>query len=289
MTATDRMDGGERIDLALLTAAERDILRLLAQGHTAKSVAALTDRSESAVNERLREARRKTGFASSRELARRYVAQISGDEEMGVATPRSPVLEPNSDAPGGRARYRRKEILVMAALLATAAVGFALLQTPSSTDAGNAAQSARSPVAAVPTPTVPSSNAPSDPVKAMLAQDGPRASDLRRQLAAEERDPDWAPQMERRVRARYAAVRFVDGGENPLSVTCGSTLCEVSGMFPVNLSERDLNASMTDIQTKTAFDITKLGLKSATGMFGSPPNIKPRRNAFVLYWWRVRN
>lgn len=57
---------------------------LLAEGHTAKSAAALLDTSEAAVNERLREARRKTGVGSSRELAR-LVAQETRDEKIGVA------------------------------------------------------------------------------------------------------------------------------------------------------------------------------------------------------------
>ncbi|HET6407092.1 MAG TPA: sigma factor-like helix-turn-helix DNA-binding protein [Chthoniobacteraceae bacterium] len=54
-------------DLARLNEAEREALRLLAEGHTAKSIAGLTGRSVAAVNERLREARRKTGIGSSRE------------------------------------------------------------------------------------------------------------------------------------------------------------------------------------------------------------------------------
>lgn len=51
------------IDFGKLNAAERTALSLLARGHTAKSIANLTDRSVGAVNERLREARRKTGVA----------------------------------------------------------------------------------------------------------------------------------------------------------------------------------------------------------------------------------
>ena len=58
------------IDLSRLNEAERRVLRLLAEGHTAKSIAAELATSPAAVNERLREARRKTGVGSSRELAR---------------------------------------------------------------------------------------------------------------------------------------------------------------------------------------------------------------------------
>lgn len=53
-----------------LTEQEKDLLKLLAQGHTAKSIALSTGLTESGVNERLRSARRKTGARSSRELAR---------------------------------------------------------------------------------------------------------------------------------------------------------------------------------------------------------------------------
>ncbi|PHY22108.1 hypothetical protein [Caulobacter sp. BP25] len=71
-------------DLSRLSDAERRALLLLAQGHTAKSAAALLDTTEAAVNERLREARRKTGVGSSRELAR-LASQETRDEKIGVA------------------------------------------------------------------------------------------------------------------------------------------------------------------------------------------------------------
>ena len=71
-------------DLSRLSDAERRALLLLAEGHTAKSAATLLDTTEAAVNERLREARRKTGVGSSRELARR-VSQETRDEKIGVA------------------------------------------------------------------------------------------------------------------------------------------------------------------------------------------------------------
>ena len=75
------------IDFTVLSAAERDILTLLARGHTAKSIAALTGRSEASVNERLRQARRKTQLGSSRELARRFAAQENRDEKSDLDPP----------------------------------------------------------------------------------------------------------------------------------------------------------------------------------------------------------
>lgn len=76
-------------DLSRLSEAERKILLLLARGHTAKSTASVLDLTEGAVNERLREARRKTGAGSSRELARLVAAQESRDDKIGVADPAS--------------------------------------------------------------------------------------------------------------------------------------------------------------------------------------------------------
>jgi len=60
--------------LARLSERERQVLRLLSQGHDAKSAARSLDVSVHAVNERLREARRKLGVTSSREAARLFAA-----------------------------------------------------------------------------------------------------------------------------------------------------------------------------------------------------------------------
>ncbi|MBW8304912.1 MAG: helix-turn-helix transcriptional regulator, partial [Brevundimonas sp.] len=54
---------------------ERDLLTLLAQGHTAKTIARSRSLSANVVNEHLRSARRKTGASSSRELARLVAGQ----------------------------------------------------------------------------------------------------------------------------------------------------------------------------------------------------------------------
>lgn len=66
MTAPTRLSGS----LEDLTDKELEILQLLTTGHTVKSIAARLGRSEASINERLRDARRKTGIGSSRELAR---------------------------------------------------------------------------------------------------------------------------------------------------------------------------------------------------------------------------
>lgn len=70
-----------------LTEKELEILRLLAGGHTVKSIAAQLGRSEASINERLREARRKTGVGSSRELARMIEAQKNRDMKSDLFSP----------------------------------------------------------------------------------------------------------------------------------------------------------------------------------------------------------
>jgi len=75
---------------------ERDLLTLLAQGHTAKTIARSRSLSANVVNEHLRSARRKTGASSSRELARLVVgatqiqSQKVRDNLFGIESSRPP-------------------------------------------------------------------------------------------------------------------------------------------------------------------------------------------------------
>lgn len=77
----------ERFDI--VSEREKETLRLLLNGHDAKSVASTLGLSVHTVNERLREARRKLGVGSSREAAR-LLAQVEnqgtnflGDKKSG--------------------------------------------------------------------------------------------------------------------------------------------------------------------------------------------------------------
>ena len=71
--------------IASLSTKELEVLRLLAVGHTGKSIAARLGRSEASINERLRDARRKTGVGSSRELARIVDAQKIWDKNIDLS------------------------------------------------------------------------------------------------------------------------------------------------------------------------------------------------------------
>lgn len=88
-----------------LTEREKETLRLLLKGHDAKSIARQLQLSVHTVNERLRDARRKLGVASSREAARLFAEMDDagpenlGDKVLGVAATPAPMA---SVGPGNR-------------------------------------------------------------------------------------------------------------------------------------------------------------------------------------------
>ncbi|UVO55569.1 helix-turn-helix transcriptional regulator [Sphingomonas sp. SUN039] len=111
------------VSAAGLNDRELAVLRLLASGHTAKSIAAQLGCSEAAINERLREARRKTGTGSSRELARRLAAQKIWDENIDLGTPE--VAVQGWSRPETIGSDWSKGTLVMLISLTMAALGYA--------------------------------------------------------------------------------------------------------------------------------------------------------------------
>ena len=117
---------------------ELEILRLLASGHTAKSIAANLGRSETAINERLRDARRKTGVGSSRELARLLDARKIWDKNIDLAgrEPSGDIpLQPRPTGP----EWTKGRIVMMTAISA-ALLGLAALAWTTSPAADTAAQ-----------------------------------------------------------------------------------------------------------------------------------------------------
>lgn len=113
-----------------LTDKELEVLRLLTAGHTVKSIAVRLGRSETSINERLRDARRKTGVGSSRELARYLDAQKIWDKNIDLPTQNSATDEglqlPNPERPTS------KGTIVMLIAMSAAAVGIALATADSS-------------------------------------------------------------------------------------------------------------------------------------------------------------
>ncbi len=125
----------------VLSEKELEILRLLAGGHTVKSIATQLGRSEASINERLREARRKTGVGSSRELARLLAEQKIWDRKSDLS-PRTPSSEAQS-APRKKGFEWTKGRIAMAFLLPAAALGLALVAATSTMpEAAETAQAA---------------------------------------------------------------------------------------------------------------------------------------------------
>ena len=124
-----------------LSEKELEILRLLAAGHTVKSIATQLGRSEASVNERLREARRKTGVGSSRELARLLAGQKIWDSKSDLS-PRAPSSEGLS-VPRKKGFEWTKGRIAMAFMLPAAALGLALVAaTGAMPEAAETAQAA---------------------------------------------------------------------------------------------------------------------------------------------------
>jgi DNA-binding CsgD family transcriptional regulator len=248
------------IDLSSLNEAERSVLLLLAQGHTAKSIANMTGRSVGAVNERLREARRKTRVGSSRELARLF-AQENRAKEIGVA----PAIEAREEEAPGAGRSGRlvsKELLVML-FIAIAAV--AILVAPQ-----NHAQR--------PDPDVDGIIGPSS--------DTPR--DFRERFIAETRSDSWAGATERAARARYAAIPGL-AHDASLRVVCAATICQVSGRSVPGGDEAQQNKVLGALQSAALFrEFGALGLQSKAVAVKDLGTRQAPAFAFVSYWERRR-
>jgi DNA-binding CsgD family transcriptional regulator len=259
------------LDLSRLNDAERRVLRLLAEGHTSKTIATALGSTPAAVNERLREARRKTGAGSSRELARLLKAQENRHEQMGMGNPRSSgAILPQATAEPWRPQTG---VLAMFAFLIVA-LGAAALWTQ------------------IP---APQRSGIVDPLFGTIPSNENGPDRLYARLRAEQRDPSWAPRAEQVLRARLSQVPYVGGPKNILRVTCGSSICEVAGMIgaPTSRDDQDslktpLNRTMQALQGKPIHDdLMKSGLNYVSAMFGGSPE-KPPRATFLIYFERAK-
>lgn len=133
---------------ACLTERELEILRLLAAGHTVKTIAARLENSETAINERLRSARRKTGVGSSRELARLLDAPENCDKNIDLSSAR-PVGKDREHTAAMGVRGS-KGLIVMLITIPLAAAGLMFAAAPSAEQA--AAPAAVASAASAPLP-----------------------------------------------------------------------------------------------------------------------------------------
>jgi DNA-binding CsgD family transcriptional regulator len=257
------------VDLDRLNDAERGVLRLLAEGHTAKSIANATGSTPAAVNERLREARRKTGVGSSRELARLLRAQENRHEQIGVGTlQRTSVALPKEDAQPWRPQMG---VFAMIAFLVIAAGSAAALMSQA-----------------------PVTGNEVDPLLGTPLETAPDPAALHARVRSEPRDGEWAPRMESAIRARLMQIPLIGKDGNALRVTCAATLCEMAGTIiwtapPPKAYDPKLPESRAEssLQEKALFDdLAKLGLKNETGLFTGGQG-KPDRIVFLLYYSRA--
>jgi DNA-binding CsgD family transcriptional regulator len=258
---------GRGVEFSRLNEAECCVLRLLAEGHTAKSVANELGCTPAAVNERLREARRKTGVGSSRELARLLVAQENRHEQIGVGLRPASVLPSPSDAELWRPQTG---VFVMLALLLIVATGAATLMSQ------------------------PTSTNEFDPLVGAPLERFSQPADLHSKIRAEKRDSFWADRTEAAIRSRVLQIPVIGKDGNALRVTCGATLCEIAGTLigpdrPIKEYDPNLpiNRAQADLQDKPLNDdLGKLGLKNEGGSFMSGRG-KPDRGVFLLYYSRI--
>lgn len=142
-----------------LSEKEKETLRLLVDGHDAKSMARHLGLSVHTINERLRDARRKMAVSSSREAARQLREIERPDPEILGAKALGDAMAPASDkveAPAQASGLSRRSGWIVGAILMSASLALIAL----SSLAGNAGVSAVQPS----TPP-PAAAAESDPVR----------------------------------------------------------------------------------------------------------------------------
>ena len=269
MNDPDLFERNGAANLSRLNESERRILRMLAEGHTAKTVATELETSPAAVNERLREARRKTGVGSSRELARLLKAQENCDEIIGVGKPRNVgALEPRPDAE--RRRPHTGVIAMIGLFLVAASAATLMSQVPQATNEV-------------------------DPLLGRPLTTSPDPAALHAKVRSEPREAAWAAKMEDAVRARLLQIPLIGNAGNVLRVTCATDLCEIGGTihwpYP---REKEFDPKLPESRAQAALqekelhdDLAKLGLKSEASLFMGAAG-KPERIAFLLYYSRAK-
>jgi DNA-binding CsgD family transcriptional regulator len=247
MARDPTLKGPESGDLARLNRVEIQILSLLADGHTAKSIAQLTGFSLVSVNERLRQARRKTGASSSRELARFLKAH--------AAEPNKIELGSSAAVDASRSRFALGGIAMMTLILGAAAAVVVHQVPDGSAQAG----------------------VTDDPVlSGVLGTPGSEPRQLAVQVRTEQRDAAWAAPMEAAVRARFAPL-VAERRLQLITVTCASSVCEVIGTIDEN-DPKVLESTVQRIQ-EPSFNAVAPGTQNVAIAFGP--------KGFASYWRRA--
>lgn len=247
------------VDLSRLSDAERQALRLLAEGHTAKSIANTIRSTPTAVNERLREARRKTGVGSSRELARLLKAQEYRHEKIGM----------------GKVRWFGAALAQTGAEPWRPQTGvFAMIGFLTLTIAGAGAIMQIQPELASNPRTI------TDPDLGTFGKEG--AAWLYPIVRRQARDHDWAPVAERTLNDRYATVRFFGNQPKAPRVMCGTTVCEVAVSIPAIES----GTSYGQAEAAIAEDMRPEGLIHAGAVILG--DATTHRGVYLAYYLRAK-
>lgn len=245
----------------MLTAPERSVLRLLAQGHTAKTVATQTGMTVDAVNERLRAARRKTGTGSSRELARLLLEQEVRDQQIGIASNGLPQgHRSDSAAPSWASAHYWRPAMFITAAIAGAVIAYATAQ-PADNPANGSALSDDFPFTSA-----------------------PDVEELHRLIQSEGRDEPWASGAEAALKNRYDALPH-RAAARTVEIRCATTHCEVQGEVRPDAEPKAADSLMRELQSPPVNNaITEFGLTSISNAFGGVG--EPPRIAFVSHWSR---
>lgn len=258
--------GGDPV-VERLTSGQLAVLDLLSQGHTAKSIAQLIGKSEAAVNEILRGARRATGVGSSRELARYVAARKFRNEEIGMASSDAPAASRCSLEPSRPTNSASRKDQPVATGISAFAAMLLLQATP-------------------PEQSSPKAEA-ADPIALAAPREGPSLTRLHRQVRAERRDQDWAEPTEAELRTRYSGILAADVLQGPVRVTCGSSLCEVAGVVQPFRDQGKLDTAMEALQGSLAEQFeTALGLHRTIISFGQR-STSPAPMVFLAYLKRA--
>ncbi|QVM83903.1 helix-turn-helix transcriptional regulator [Novosphingobium decolorationis] len=241
-------------DITRLTCAEIQVLAMLADGHTAKSIAADQGLTVYAVNERLRSARRKTGISSSRELAREVDLQKNRHTEIEVRTP------DNFSSSSPRQSRPRSIIMAISVLTAMSVGALALMYDQAETS------------------NQPAEPTYVDPLLGSLVEKQADLPELHQSVRREGRDERWATASEETLRSSYSKIPDLFANGNTVRVICGATLCEVAAQLPKGLTDQEMNLLVEDLQSSLLYDnFAKKGLKPLKVGFGQ---------SFVAYFER---
>lgn len=247
------------VDLSRLSDAERQALRLLGEGHTAKSIANTIRSTPTAVNERLREARRKTGVGSSRELARLLKAQEYRHEKIGIGKVRGfgAALAQTAGEPW---RPQTGVFAMIGLLTLTIAGAGAIMQIQPELTSN------------------PQMITDSD--LGTFGKEG--AAWLYPIIRHEARDHNWAPVAEHMLKDRYATVRFFGTKPKAPRVMCRATVCEVA----VSISAMKSGSTYGQAEAAIVQDMRTKGLiHTGATILG---DTKSHRGVYLAYYLRAK-